>query len=169
MIIGLLQNRSFLINFLDLLDDMPYVLIQYTLALKMSGTGGLFMKWNAYVLEGGNKGGLPLLKVEMCLFQLFYYLKLKTSKFKVLAFWSQWSFHNQIYLVSYSCYKDQICIKKLVGVVTLPPLFLPSGTKAFYFINRPPGPNILTASVLTTWSNFLLCFQLYESHYLFYD
>ena len=35
-------------------------------------------------------------KVGMAFFQPFYEMKLKTSKFKVLAFWSQWRYHNQI-------------------------------------------------------------------------
>ena len=35
----------------------------------------------------------------------------------------------------------------LVGMATLSPSFPPSGTAAFYFINRPPMPNILTGSV----------------------
>ena len=30
-------------------------------------------------------------------------------------------------------------IERLVGVATLPLSFLPTGTKAFYFINRSPG------------------------------
>ena len=38
-------------------------------------------------------------------------------------------------------------IEKLGGVATLPLSFPPSGTKAFYFINRPPTPNILGGSV----------------------
>ena len=35
-------------------------------------------------------------KVGMSIFQPFYRMKLKTSKFKVLAFWSQWRYHDQI-------------------------------------------------------------------------
>ena len=35
----------------------------------------------------------------------------------------------------------------LVGVASLPPLFPPSGTKAFYFINRTPWANISDPSV----------------------
>jgi hypothetical protein len=35
----------------------------------------------------------------------------------------------------------------VVGVAILPPSFLPSETYSFYFINRPPGPNILSPSV----------------------
>ena len=34
-----------------------------------------------------------------------------------------------------------------MGVATLSPSFLPSGTYAFYFINRPPRPKIWTTSV----------------------
>ena len=36
-----------------------------------------------------------------------------------------------------------------MGVATLPPSFLPSETQAFYFINRPPTPNIIGGSVST--------------------
>ena len=46
------------------------------------------------------------LKVGMLVFQLFSEMKLKTSKFKVLAFWGQCRYH----------------------VATLPSSFLPSGT-----------------------------------------
>ena len=46
-----------------------------------------------------------------------------------------------------------------MGVATLPFSFLPSG--AFYFINRPPGPNILTASVSRYISCRIYCFSLY--------
>ena len=42
------------------------------------------------------------------IFQLFYEMKLKTSKFKVLTFWSQWRYHNQIQKTSSSCQKNQI-------------------------------------------------------------
>ena len=35
----------------------------------------------------------------------------------------------------------------MVGVATLTSSFLPTGSQAFYFIDRPPRPNILTASV----------------------
>ena len=38
-------------------------------------------------------------------------------------------------------------IEKLVVVATFPPSFLPSGTYAFYFINRPPWANVLSLSV----------------------
>ena len=34
-----------------------------------------------------------------------------------------------------------------LGVATLPPSITPSETPAFYFINRPPMPNILVLSV----------------------
>ena len=37
-----------------------------------------------------------VLNVMMLVFQPFYEMKLKTSKFKVLAFWSQWRYHDQI-------------------------------------------------------------------------
>ena len=75
--------------------------------------GSLFMKYNAYVAEGGNEGGrgatptsistdfydMKTLLLEfgndifigfkMPVFQPFYAMKLKTSNFKVLAFCSQ--------------------------------------------------------------------------------
>ena len=35
-------------------------------------------------------------KVKMPFFQPLYVMKLKTSKFKVLAFWCQWKYHYQI-------------------------------------------------------------------------
>ena len=35
-------------------------------------------------------------EVEMSFFQPLYAMKLKTSTFKVLAFWSQWRYHYQI-------------------------------------------------------------------------
>jgi hypothetical protein len=37
--------------------------------------------------------------------------------------------------------------EKLVGETVLPPSFLPSRPYAFYFINRPSWPNILSPSV----------------------
>ena len=39
---------------------------------------------------------LQVFKDGMTIFQLFYEMKLKTSKFKVLAFWSQQRYYNQI-------------------------------------------------------------------------
>ena len=61
----------------------------------------------------------------MPVFQTFCNMKLK--KFKVLAFWSQWRYHNQ----------TQIQIM-LVGEASLPP----SGTWAFYIIKRQNCVNI---------------------------
>ena len=48
------------------------------------------------------------LKVGMYILQLFYEMKLKTSKFKVLTFWGQWIYHNEIQIPSSSCHKNQI-------------------------------------------------------------
>ena len=53
-----------------------------------------------------------VLKVVMPVFQPLYEVKLK---FNVLAFWS----HDHMITIS-SYHKNQICIEKLVGVVTLP-------------------------------------------------
>ena len=39
---------------------------------------------------------LQVLKVGMSILQPLYEVKLKASKFKVLAFWSQWRYHGQI-------------------------------------------------------------------------
>ena len=50
------------------------------------------------------------------------------------------------YLILRACDMNFVNIEK-VGVATLLPSLLPSGTKAFYFINRSPRPFILTASV----------------------
>ena len=40
-------------------------------------------------------------KVGMPIFQPFYVMKLKTSNFKVLAFCSQWRYHDQIQITSF--------------------------------------------------------------------
>ena len=47
-------------------------------------------------------------KVGMPVFQPFYDMKLKTSKFKVLAFWIQWRYHHQIQITRSSYHKNQI-------------------------------------------------------------
>ena len=70
-------------------------------------------------------------------FQPFYEMKLKTSKFKLLAFWSQWKYHDQIQII-------RINIEILVGVAPPLPTFPPTGTQAFYFINRPNGGLLCT-------------------------
>ena len=46
--------------------------------------------------------------VGMPVFQPFYLMKLKTSKFKVFAFWSQWKYHDQIEITKSSYHKNQI-------------------------------------------------------------
>ena len=44
----------------------------------------------------------------------------------------------------------ELNVEKLVGVATgNPPSFRPSGTQKFYFINRPPMPNIVTPTVIS--------------------
>ena len=47
-------------------------------------------------------------KFGMPVFQPFYEMKLKTSKFKVLAFWSQWRYHDQIQITRSLYHKNQI-------------------------------------------------------------
>ena len=47
-------------------------------------------------------------KVEMLFFQPLCVMKLKTSKFKVLAFWSQWRYHYQIQITRSSYHKNQM-------------------------------------------------------------
>ena len=47
-------------------------------------------------------------KVGMPVFQPFYVMKLKTSTFKVLAFWSQWRYHDQIQSTRSLYQKNQI-------------------------------------------------------------
>ena len=47
-------------------------------------------------------------KVVMPFFQPFCVMKLKTSKFKVLAFWSQWRYHYQIKITRSLYHKNQI-------------------------------------------------------------
>ena len=47
-------------------------------------------------------------KFGMPVFQPFYEMKLKTSKFKVLAFWSQWRYHYQIQIIRSLYQKNQI-------------------------------------------------------------
>ena len=47
-------------------------------------------------------------KVGMPVFQPFYEMKLKTSKFKVLAFCSQWRYHDQIQITRSLYNKNQI-------------------------------------------------------------
>jgi hypothetical protein len=44
--------------------------------------------------------------------------------------------------------------KKLEGVATLSPSFPPSGTWTFYFVNRPPTPNILDIGIGSEYSIF---------------
>ena len=60
----------------------------------------------------------------------------------------------------------------LVGVVTLPLSFLPSRTQAFYFINRPPRPNILKASVGAPTkkmkTDFPICVYLHTTYHTKY-
>ena len=72
----------------------------------------ILMTWRAcdlnLVMISSLTSKLQVLKVGMPVFQLFYEMKLKTSKFKVLAFWGQWRYHNQIQITSSSCHKNQI-------------------------------------------------------------
>ena len=51
-------------------------------------------------------------KVWMPFFQPFYEMKLKTSKLKVLAFWSQWRYHDKIQITRSLSHKNQIMIGK---------------------------------------------------------
>ena len=72
----------------------------------------ILMTWRACDLDLVMVSLLPLkwqgLKVGMFVFQLFYEMKLKTSKSKVLAFWGQWSYYDKIQITSSSCHKNQI-------------------------------------------------------------
>ena len=54
-------------------------------------------------------------RFEMLVFQL-YEMKLKTSKFKALAFRGQWRYHDEIQITSFSCHKNQI-LKRLIHYV----------------------------------------------------
>ena len=45
-------------------------------------------------------------RAGMTVFRLFYEMKLQTSKFKVLPFWSQKRYHNQIWITSSSYHKN---------------------------------------------------------------
>ena len=54
-------------------------------------------------------------EVGMPVFQLFYEMKLKTCKFNVLAFWSQWRYHDQIQIAWSLYYKDQMHILNAIG------------------------------------------------------
>ena len=62
----------------------------------------ILMTWRAcylnLVMISSVASKWQVLKFGMLIFQLFYEMKSKTSKFKVLAFWSQWRYHDQIYL-----------------------------------------------------------------------
>ena len=52
----------------------PIFLLSYnvhTLGLKMFGTGGLFMKYNAYVPEGGNEGGRIAIPTSITFFNYY--------------------------------------------------------------------------------------------------
>ena len=56
-------------------------------------------------------------KFGMLVFQL-YEMKLMTSKFKALAFWGQWRYHDEIQITSSSYHKNQI-LKRLIHYVQL--------------------------------------------------
>ena len=47
-------------------------------------------------------------EVGISFFKPFYVMKLKTSKLKVLAFWSQWRYHYQIQITCFLYHKNQI-------------------------------------------------------------
>ena len=89
-------------------------------------------------------------------FQLFYEMKLKTSKFKVMAFWGQWRYRGDIMTKFKSQAVHVIRIKywKACGSCNCQPS-LPHSYPLehrhfmipFYFINRRRGQNILTTSV----------------------
>ena len=72
----------------------------------------ILMTWRACYLDWVMKYSVAskwqVLKVGMPVFQPFYEMKLKTSKFKVLAFWGQWRYHNKIQITSSSYHKNQI-------------------------------------------------------------
>ena len=69
------------------------------------------MTWSAFdsnlVMISSLASKWKVVKVSMHIFQLFYEMKLKTSKFKILAFWGQWRYHNAIQIASSSCHKNQ--------------------------------------------------------------
>ena len=91
------------------------------------------------------------LNVGVPVFQLFYEIELKTFKIK------HFQASEDIMTKFKNCklfMSQESNTEKLVGVATLPLSFLPYRTQAFYFINRPPGPNILTASVFTSKSQY---------------
>ena len=92
----------------------------------MFGTGSLFMKWNAYVPEGGNEKGRVATPISISIFDSYHmkslwfkfghdiftgfkiprlrglqfhfikWLKNRHSNFNNLPFWSQWRYHHQV-------------------------------------------------------------------------
>ena len=73
-------------------------------------------------------------------FQFIKQLKNGHPNFEDLPFWSQWRYHKQIYLTSSACHKNQISKSRREWQLCLPYSYP-------FFINRPPRPNILTATV----------------------
>ena len=70
---------------------------------------------------------LGSVKVRMPVFQLFYEMKLKTSKFKVLAFWGQCRYHDKIQITCSSYEVHTIRIKYCnTGGSGNPPSLIPA-------------------------------------------
>ena len=75
------------------------------------------MTWSAcdlLVIISSLDSKWQVLKVGMPGFHLFFEMKLKTFKFKVLAFWSQWRYHDQIQITSSSYHKNSIVFGRFV-------------------------------------------------------
>ena len=81
----------------------------------------------------------------MTVFQLFYEMKLKTFKFKVLAFWSQQRYHDQIQITGFSYQKNQILKSWWEWQPSLPHSCILLHKQATHW---PPTPNNLGPSVI---------------------
>ena len=110
----------------------------------------MFNWWRACDLNFVMISSLASKRQDFKLWDLqFHYIKQMKNghpNFKALPFWIQWWYYNQTWITSTSCHKNKI-LKSWWEWQPLPSSFPPSETWVCYFINRPPGTNILTVSV----------------------
>ena len=109
----------------------------------------ILMMWRAFdlnlVMVSLLAWKYKLFKVGMDVFHPFYEMKLKTSKFKVFAFWSQQRYHDQIQITGFSYQKNQILKSWWEWQPSLPHSCILLHKQATHW---PPTPNNLGPSVI---------------------
>ena len=114
---GLLYNylRGLFFSFTNLestIDTTSDLIVKASSAVPCSNLMLILMIWRPrdlnLVMISSLASKWQVLTFGMLVFQPFYVMKLKISMFKMLAFWCQWRYHDQIQITRSLYQNDQI-------------------------------------------------------------